>query len=238
MAWQSYAGSVAGAASGGGLNDILNPIQGGIYGTSRLKNEKEVRRMMKLEREIAQTQWADWLQNYRPLEAELASGVRDYYNRPLEEDPGFLRMLNQAEKSYGDASALSRRAMAGRYESGAGLEEENARRLALARTAGIGNIWSDARTNRDLNRFSLMMQAANLGRGMPAQSIQAGAVSGGMGLDLMRLNDAYRNSQGSAAAGGMQNLIAGLMQIRPTASTPASTSPQNPSWYNNMMAVK
>lgn len=141
--------------------------------------------------QLAYNQWNKFLETLAPLEAEAAL--------PVEQQPGFARMMATIDRGYSDLGANVRRTMGGRYPHGSGLERMVGRNVELSRTRTKAGAYADAADNR----WNRMLGVASLTRGLPATSTAnlAGGARGLGGLAAM---------QGASAAGAWQN-TAGVM---------------------------
>ena len=149
---------------------------------------------------LANEQWQRYLDTFAPLEDKIVKEVQ----APVEEQPGFARMMGTIDRGYSDVAANTRRTLAGRYPSGSGLETLNQQDIEMERTRTKAGAVSDM----NQSRFTNMLNAASIGRSLPttASSAMSGATSGQASLANMFGNAAAQTwgSLGTSAGNLMQ----------------------------------
>jgi hypothetical protein len=125
------------------------------------------------QRDLGIKAWDRYMNEFAPLENRIVRESRAPVK--VEKEPGFARMLATIERGYGDTEGNLRRSMGGRYQEGSGIERNAMRNLRLQKTAAKSGAIADFAKNLEETRFNRMLQAANLGRNLPATSVTAGA---------------------------------------------------------------
>jgi len=209
----------------------------GAYSASRSadKADKQARALQKSsdwQRDLASMQWERYATTFAPLENKIVKESQ----LPVEQQPGFARMMGTIDRGYADTAANTRRTLGGRYPSGAGIETERAQNIDLGRTQTKAGAVADF----SANRFNQMLQAANLGRNLPATSVGAGAnaMAGYGNLANMYANAAKGSwdAVGGATGNLMQMYMLANQGMTPAASggsgLPAYTRYYDPSTGN------
>jgi|GEM_PF-4153358 len=138
--------------------------------------------------DLAEEQWDRYLETFAPLEDQLvkeasAPAVPVEAVMPV----GFERMMATTDRDFANASATTARAMGGRYQYGGGMEQaaqgaiERGRigaktNIRIAKTNAENAALEEARVKTEQakqQRFANMMNAASIGKGLPANA-QAG----------------------------------------------------------------
>lgn len=183
------------------------------------------------QQDIANQQWSRYLDTFAPLEDQLVKEA----SAPVEDQPGFSRMMGTIDKGYSDTGANLRRMMGGRYPSGSGLEVNAQLTNELNRTK------TKAGAVADLNeaRYNKMLQAAQIGRGISTQATDTSASVGNQQTSMANMQaNAAQNAWGSVGntAGNLMQMYllskgggttpyagAGTYGVTPSASTYQST---------------
>jgi len=153
------------------------------------------------QRDLAVQQWERYMTTFAPLEDMLVADA----SKPVEEQPGFGRMMGTIDRGYSDLGANVRRTMGGRYPSGSGLDVLNQQDIELERTRTKTGAVGAAREAR----FDRMLRAAGLGRGIPTTVMNT---AGNVGAQ----QNYMANMQGNAAQnawGSVGNTAGNLMQM-------------------------
>jgi len=153
------------------------------------------------QKDLANRQWQRYMTTFAPLEDMLVADA----SKPVEEQPGFSRMMGTIDRGYSDLGANVRRTMGGRYPSGSGLETLNMQDIELERTRTKTGAVGAAREAR----FDRMLKAAGLGRGIPTTVMNT---AGNVGAQ----QNYMANMQGNAAQnawGSVGNSAGNLMQM-------------------------
>lgn len=187
------------AIAGGGLAlNLFSTVKQGKAADKALDVAKGTTDWQK---DLAVQQWRRYMTTFAPLEDKMVEEAQ----APVEQQPGFARMMGTIDRGYSDVAANTRRTLAGRYPSGSGLEVLNQDNIEMNRTrtkAGAVGTANEA-------RFSRMLQAAGLGRGIPTNVMNtAGNVGAQQGY--------IANMQGNAAqnaARSLGNTAGNLMQM-------------------------
>ena len=207
----------------------------GAYTASRSadKQARALKKSSDWQRDLASMQWERYATTFAPLEDQIVMESQ----LPVEQQPGFARMMGTIDRGYADTAANTRRTMGGRYPSGAGIETETAKNIELGRTQTKAGAVADF----SANRFNQMLQAANLGRNLPATSVGAGAnaMAGYGNLANMYANAARGtwDAAGGATGNLMQMYMLANQGMTPEASggfrqMPAYTRYRDPSTGN------
>ena len=207
----------------------------GAYSSSRAadKHTGILKKSSNWQRDLASMQWERYAGTFAPLEDQIVKESQ----LPVEQQPGFARMMGTIDRGYADTAANTRRTMGGRYPSGAGIETERAQNIDLGRTQTKAGAVADF----SVNRFNQMLQAANLGRNLPATSTGAGAkaMAGYGNLANMYANAAKGSwdAVGGATGNLMQMYMLSNQGMTPSASggsLPGYTRYYDPSTGNMM----
>jgi len=207
------------------LGTIASVAAAGVTAYSAYKSSKAagkqasaVEKGAEFDTELAQKQWDRYMQVFAPGEEQLAKEVA----KPLEQQTGLKRSLATIDRGYADVTGNLRRTMGGRYQYGSGLERGSLMNLERQRIGAKAGAVAGAET--DL--FNRRTQVANIGRGLPGQSLEA---SGRAGQAYGNLMGAY----GGAAKGAWDSVgtgIGNLMQSYTLSKTPTGgggyTNPQ------------
>ena len=169
--------------------------------------------------DIASAQWNRYLKAFAPLENTLVKEAK----APIEQQPGYGRMMATINRGYSDLEGNVKRTMGGRYPSGSGLERQAVRNVGLQKTTARTGAVADMMTQR----FNRMLQAANIGRGLPAQAIvgSSGRATGSTNL---------ANLYGQAAKSGWDSTGASLGNLMQLLSGAAGGSTQWGGWENTL----
>lgn len=165
------------------------------------KYTEAMRESTEWQQDIAYKQWKRYINTFAPLEDQLIETVQ----APVEEQPGYNRMMAAIDRAYSDAGGSLRRMMGGRYPSGSDLETESMKNLELGR----GRTKAGAIADLSQQRLANMMAIANLGRGLPAQAATGMANVTGAYSNLANIwGNAAQSSWGS-----LGNTMGNLMQM-------------------------
>jgi hypothetical protein len=153
------------------------------------------------QKDLANQQWQRYMTTFAPLEEKMVKEAQV----PVEQQPGFARMMGTIDRGYSDVASNTRRTLAGRYPSGSGLEVLNQDNIEMNRTRTKAGAFGAANEAR----FSRMLQAAGLGRGIPTNVMNtAGNVGAQQGNIAGMQANAAQNAWGS-----MGNTAGNLMQM-------------------------
>ena len=206
-------GSVAGVVSPvlGIASSVLGLTSGMSAGADASDAARSSSALTDVQSAIAKEQWNRYMSTFAPVEDQLATEAV----APVEDQPGFSRMMSTIDRGYADTAANTRRTLAGRYENGSGIEGATQTALDLNRTTAKTGAVADL--NQD--RFNNMLQVANIGQGNVAT---ASNTAGSAGINYGNLAAMYGNAanQSYASAG---NTLSNLMQMYTAAQSPAST---------------
>jgi len=166
--------SVAGALIGGSLiGGAASAYSAHKQGEAAEDAAKAQEKSIDWQKEQADRQWERYLEKFAPIEDRLTEEVV----KPVEEQSGFKSMVDSSmshiDKNYNDSSAGLRRAMGGRYQYGSGVESAFQNTNELNKAEKKSDTYSNLYQAADQNRFSNMMQTANLGQGHSANAQQA-----------------------------------------------------------------
>ncbi len=193
-------GGGGGGGGGGmfsGLFEGIGGIMGGVKAEQRMREYDRLTKAMMIDAIVkSRNLWDFYVKNYQPMEKNMVGEAQ----APAEEQPGFARSMGEVSKGYTDASSNLRRMMAGRYPSGSGLETASQNTLAMNYPRAKSDVWNQYNNQR----FSKMLQMANLGKGMPATSgsIEGGAANTTAGLTNLFAQLANQNFQKGASGLG------------------------------------
>jgi|GEM_PF-5394604 len=208
----------------------MSVISGTISALNQRKSAKESTKIQEMvaldELQKSERLWDRWRDRYDPIEEKLTAEV----SAPVEEQPGFGRMMGQIDRTYGDLSGNLRRTLAGRYPSGSGLETEPSRTLALQRGLSKAGAVSDAETAR----FGKMLSLANLGRGLLGQSF-SGSASAGQTFGNMA--NMYNQAAGQSW-NAVGNALGTAAQLYDTYKSGKAAAPAASTWVNSGNAAE
>lgn len=154
---------------------------------------------LEVENEIAKEQWGRFKKTFAPLEERIVSEAQAPVE--LEKEPGFSRMLAEIDKGYGDVSANVRRRLGGRYQYGAGIEPETQKTIDMQRVSARSGAVADFAKTLKQQRFLNMLNAASIGRGLPATAASAaGSAAGQYGISAERHSAAAAKGWETAGA--------------------------------------
>lgn len=169
----------------------------------------------RIQAKIAKEQWQRYIDLYSKPEQELVSETM----KPVRESEEFISGKGSINQGYADTGANVRRLMAGRYESGSGLEEAKADTLDRSRMKDISRLESDLGSQR----FSRLSTLMSLARGLSGQaqsglSGAAGTYNSAAGTygNLAQLYSSAANqgaAAGGSAWGGVANSFGNLANI-------------------------
>ena len=131
-----------------------------------------------------------WKQEYKPVEQSLVTQAE----LPTAQQPGYLGAVGQINSGYNNMASDTRRMSAGAYNYGSGLTDQAMSTANLNRVRDLATAYQNA----DSQRFSNLLNVANIGRGYTNQA-QSGLAQGA-NTDLGIANLQYRQSLGSAQA--------------------------------------
>lgn len=209
MSWVAVA--VAGAAVVGSV----------VSSRSASKSAARAAEATEWQGDLAYAQWERYVDKFAPLEDKIVKEAQ----APVEEQPGFGRLMATVNRGYSDLEGNVKRTMGGRYPSGAGLERQAVRNVKLQKTTAETGAVADMMTQR----YNRMLQAANLGRGLPATSI-AGA-SGAAQNETLLASMYAKAAQGSWDSTGTS--LGNLMKLINTQNTGMAVSPYSNYSMNN-----
>jgi len=164
------------------------------------------------QKELAGQQWQRFLDTFAPLEDKIVEEA----HAPVEQQPGFARMMGTIDRGYSDVAANTRRTMAGRYPSGSGLEVLNQDNIEMNRTrtkAGAVGAANEA-------RFSRMLQAAGLGRGIPTTVMNAAGNVGAQQGNFANMQSNAAQNQWSSLGNTAGNLMQMYLMTRGAGTPP------------------
>lgn len=159
---------------------------------------------------FAEQEWNRFLKVFGPLQEQIVKEAK----LPIEEQPGFGRMMATVDRGYSDVSANLRRTMGGRYPSGSGIETETLKSVEMERPKAKAGAVADFA----MDRFNKMLMAAGMGSGISSPS---GAYAN---LGAMQAG-AARETMGSAGSG-----IGNLMQMYLLSKRNQKQSAQSPTY--------
>jgi hypothetical protein len=149
-------------------------------------------------KDVAVQQWQRYLDTFAPLENKMVAEA----SAPVEEQPGFARMMATIDRGYADNAANVRRTLAGRYPSGAGMEPQaqytNEMNRTRAKTGAVADM--------DTARFDKMVSAANIGRGLPGEALAGFDSAEQIKQYNQSRDDAQSQSTWDAIGAGVGNL--------------------------------
>jgi len=196
------------------IMDIVGIGSGILGGYSAYKSGKAAEsaaeateRSSEWQARLANEQWQRYLDTFAPLEDQIVKEAGAPVE--IEKEPGFARMMAAINRGYSDVAANTRRTMAGRYPSGSGLETLPQQDIEMERTRTKAGAISDFATDAEKRRFSQMLQAANIGRSLPATSVAAGGSAGFQSANLAKM---YGNAS-AQTWGALGNTAGNLMQM-------------------------
>jgi hypothetical protein len=171
-----FAGVSAAAALGSTANSIFGESeassQAGQYADQSSALTDEQVATAKQQREMAQAQWDRYLKAFAPLEDTLVKESQ----QPARQNAGFLAEMGGINHNYANSGANIRRMMGGAYPGGSGEALATQRSLEMNRIRDIAG--AESKWNTD--RFTRMLNAAQLGRSLPGSSLtgNSSAMSG------------------------------------------------------------
>lgn len=190
------AAAVAGPVVAAGVGHVLS--RGDRRAARRANNAATASANQQMD--IAKQRFQFWKDNYRGIEEKLAadvSGTPDYASREAT-----------AVADYSQAAKLARESEARRQRSygvdpSSGRSLERSRKNAIGEAAGRADIINRTRIDERDRFFDKQMRVANLGRGIPSESVNALASGGALSRQM---GGVYQNR-----AAGTQALVGNIL---------------------------
>lgn len=147
---------------------------------------------------MAQELWQRYLNVFAPYEEKVLNEAA----MPARESPGFLGMVGDINRQYGNQSANVRRALGGRYQYGSGMEGAAQKSVELNRTKAL----TGAESDWNANRFQRMLQASYLGNKLPISAMSGYGSAGSMYGNLANLTARQESEQDANLSETLSNL--------------------------------